>query len=79
MGNNQMLVGDTVTGEIRRFLVGPKECEVTGMCWAPDRRTMFVGIQHPGEKSGSNFPHGGDALARSGVFAISRTDGAIIG
>ncbi|MEP5155557.1 PhoX family phosphatase [Planktotalea sp.] len=79
MGNNQMLVGDTFTGEIRRFLVGPKECEVTGMCWSPDRRTMFVGIQHPGERSGSNFPHGGDALARSGVFAVSRTDGAVIG
>ncbi|MGH1577254.1 PhoX family protein [Planktotalea sp.] len=79
MGNNQMLVGDTVTGEIRRFMVGPKECEVTGMCWSPDRRTMFVGIQHPGEKSGSHFPHGGETLPRSGVFAISRTDGAVIG
>ncbi|MGB7317221.1 MAG: PhoX family phosphatase [Planktotalea sp.] len=79
MGNNQMLVGDTVTGEIRRFMVGPKECEVTGMCWSPDRRTMFVGIQHPGEKSGSHFPHGGDTLPRSGVFAISRKDGAVIG
>ncbi|MEP0072499.1 MAG: PhoX family phosphatase, partial [Marinomonas sp.] len=29
-GNNQMLVGDPETGEIRRFLVGPKECEITG-------------------------------------------------
>ena len=29
-GNNQMLVGDPQTGEIRRFMVGPKECEVTG-------------------------------------------------
>lgn len=79
MGNNQMLCGDTVTGEIRRFLVGPRECEVTGLCWSPDRRTMFVGIQHPGEKGNSNFPRGGDSVPRSGVFAIRRTDGGLIG
>ena len=38
MGNNQMLAGDPVTGEIRRFMVGPKECEVTGLTWSPDRK-----------------------------------------
>lgn len=48
-GNNQMLVGDPVTKEVRRFLVGPSGCEVTGITWTPDRRTMFVNIQHPGE------------------------------
>lgn len=79
MGNNQMLAGDTTTGEIRRFLVGPKECEVTGMAWSPDRKTMFVGIQHPGERSGSHFPHGGTSVPRSGVFAIRRTDGGLMG
>ncbi|GAA6182419.1 PhoX family phosphatase [Shimia sp. NS0008-38b] len=79
MGNNQMLAGDTVTGEIRRFLVGPKECEVTGVCWSPDRRTMFVGIQHPGERGNSHFPDGGKSLPRSGVFAVRRVDGGLIG
>jgi len=44
MGNNQMLVADTESGEIRRFLVGPNECEVTGATWSADGRTMFVGI-----------------------------------
>jgi len=48
-GNNQMLAADVSTGEIRRFLVGPSGCEVTGVTWTPDRRTMFVNIQHPGE------------------------------
>ena len=48
-GNNQMLVADPVTKEIRRFLVGPAGCEVTGITWTPDRKTMFVNIQHPGE------------------------------
>ena len=59
-GNNQMLVGDPGTGEIRRFMVGPRECEVTGITWSADRRSVFVGIQHPGEKGGSHFPDGGD-------------------
>lgn len=79
MGNNQMLCGDTVTGEIRRFLVGPRECEVTGLCWSPDRRTMFVGIQHPGNKGNSNFPRGGNSVPRSTVLAIRRTDGGLVG
>lgn len=79
MGNNQMLVGDPSTGEIQRFLVGPKECEVTGITWSSDRRTLFVGIQHPGEKGNSHFPGGGDSVPRSSVIAITRNDGGLIG
>ena len=51
MGNNQMLVADPVTKEIRRFLVGPSGCEITGITWTPDRGTMFINVQHPGELS----------------------------
>lgn len=79
MGNNQMLVGDPQTGEIRRFLVGPRECEVTGLAFSPDRRTLFVGIQHPGEKGDSHFPDGNDSVPRSSVAAITRDDGGVIG
>ncbi|WP_020593969.1 PhoX family protein [Kiloniella laminariae] len=79
MGNNQMLIGDTETGEIQRFLVGPKECEVTGITWSGDRKTVFVGIQHPGEEGNSHFPEGGSAVPRSAVIAVTRDDGAVIG
>ena len=74
MGNNQMLVGDPVSGEIARFLTGPKGCEVTGSTWSTDLRTMFVGIQHPG----GSFPDGA-GLPRSTVIAIRRDDGGVIG
>jgi len=73
-GNNQMLVGDPVTGEIARFLTGPNGCEVTGLTWSADRRTMFVGIQHPG----GDWPDG-NALPRSSVIAVKRADNGIIG
>ncbi|WP_310618913.1 PhoX family protein [Flexibacterium corallicola] len=79
MGNNQMLVGDTKTGDISRFLVGPVGCEVTGATWSADKKTMFVGIQHPGEKGGSHFPEGGESLPRSTVIAITRDDGGVMG
>ena len=79
MGNNQMLVGDPESGEIRRFLVGPRECEVTGLTWSADRRTLFVGIQHPGRKGGSHFPDGGDTVPRSAVVAVTRDDDGVIG
>ena len=78
-GNNQMLVGDPETGEIRRFLVGPRECEVTGITWSADRRTLFIGIQHPGEQGGSHFPDGGDTAPRSCVVAVTRDDGGVMG
>jgi hypothetical protein len=79
-GNNQMLVGEPETGEIRRFLVGPRQCEVTGLAWSPDRKTMFVGIQHPGGKSGdSHFPDGGSMAPRSSIVAVTRRDGGPVG
>ena len=79
-GNNQMLAADTETGEIRRFLVGPVACEVTGLSFSLDRRTMFVGIQHPGEKGFlSTWPGGKTDVPRSGVVAVTRDDGAVIG
>lgn len=78
-GNNQMLAGDPATGEIRRFLTGPKQAEITGLTWSPDRRTMFVGVQHPGERGDGNWPDGGDSAPRSAVLAISRDDGGLVG
>jgi secreted PhoX family phosphatase len=75
MGNNQMLVGDPATGEIARFLTGPNGGEVTGITWSSDRRTLFVGLQHPG----GSFPGAEGDLARSSVIAIWRDDAAVIG
>jgi uncharacterized protein len=73
-GNNQMLIGDPVSGQIERFLTGPKDGEVTGLLWSADRKTAFVGIQHPG----GSWPDG-TGLPRSAVIAVWRTDGALIG
>lgn len=79
MGNNQMLIADPDSGEIKRFMVGPRECEITGITWSPDRRTVFVGIQHPGEKGDSHFPDGGASVPRSAVIAVARDDDGPIG
>ena len=79
MGNNQMLFADPKSGEIKRFMVGPNECEITGLTWSPDRKTMFVGIQHPGEKGNSHWPEGGNATPRSAIIAVTREDGGLIG
>ncbi|SOD40460.1 PhoX family protein [Nitrosovibrio sp. Nv4] len=49
IGGNVMLCADPSTGETRRFLTAPKNCEVTGVTNTPDGKTMFIGIQHPGE------------------------------
>jgi secreted PhoX family phosphatase len=51
IGNNQMLVADPHTRDVRRFLVGPRGCEITGITATPDQRTLFVNVQHPGEST----------------------------
>ncbi|MFW9267090.1 PhoX family protein [Pseudomonas sp. NR3] len=80
MGNNQMLCADPNSGEIRRFMVGPVGCEVTGISFAPDYKAIFVGIQHPGENGGSTFPeHLPNGKPRSSVMVITREDGGVIG
>lgn len=78
-GNNQMLCADPVTQEIRRFFVGPKECEVTGITFTPDYKTMFVNIQHPGEDGDSHWPAGGNSIPRSATVVITKDDGGVIG
>jgi secreted PhoX family phosphatase len=73
-GNNQMLIGDPVSGQIERFLTGPNGSEITGLLWSADRKTAFVGVQHPG----GSWPDG-TGLPRSAVIAVWRADGALIG
>lgn len=80
MGNNQMLCADPETGEIRRFATGPIACEITGLTFSPDQRTVFIGVQHPGEKGApSHFPAGGNSKPRSTIMVVQREDGGIIG
>jgi secreted PhoX family phosphatase len=91
LGNNQMLCADPASREVRRFLTGPRGCEVTGATQSADRRTMFVNIQHPGENPGErNDPANPKAISawpdgatggrpRSATLAIRRTDGGPIG
>jgi uncharacterized protein len=53
--NGSTLNVDTYVGKkpaadtLRRFLVGPVDCEITGITETPDGKTLFVNIQHPGE------------------------------
>ena len=84
LGNNQMLCANLATGRIRRFMTGPRGCEITGCVVTPDRRTLFVNIQHPGETSddggtSGHWPDGGTTRPRSAIVAVRRTDGGVVG
>lgn len=74
-GNNQMLCGDPKTGEVRRFLTGPVGCEITGLTFSEDQKTMFVGVQHPS----GHFPQGGSNKPRSTIVMITKENGGVIG
>jgi secreted PhoX family phosphatase len=91
LGNNQMLCVDPKTREARRFLTGPRGCEVTGITATPDGRTFFVNIQHPGESPSersdpanpqaiSTWPDGpAGGRPRSATIVIRRDDGGVMG
>ncbi|NTV97073.1 MAG: PhoX family phosphatase [Thiobacillus sp.] len=76
---------------LRRFLVGPKGCEITGITETPDGKAIFVNIQHPGENTSaanigdpasyeSNWPGTADVdRPRSSTVVITRDDGGVVG
>jgi uncharacterized protein len=73
---------------LRRFLVGPKQCEITGVAETPDGKALFINIQHPGEETppnfttgefGSHWPGGGLTRPRSATIVITRDDGGDVG
>ena len=81
------LVGAAPEANLRRFLVGPVECEITGVDSTPDGRTLFVNIQHPGERGDagnitSNWPQsqGGTTSGRprSATVVITKDDGGVV-
>ena len=74
--NNMMLAANPVTRDIRRFFVGPKGCEVTGVVTTPDVRTMFVNIQHPA----MDWPFGSEGdHPRDATVIVTRDDKGVIG
>ncbi|MBP6599874.1 MAG: DUF839 domain-containing protein, partial [Giesbergeria sp.] len=88
-------VGKPATPDtLKRFLVGPKGCEITGLAETPDGKTVFVNIQHPGEstkmadiadpaKYQSQWPanagYGAGKRPRSATIVITKNDGGKIG
>lgn len=79
---------------LRRFLVGPRGAEITGITETPDGRAIFVNIQHAGEntkmadvndpsKYESRWPanagYGAGQRPRSATIVITKNDGGVIG
>jgi secreted PhoX family phosphatase len=81
-------VGKAPGTNLRRFLVGPLEAEITGVDSTPDGKTLFVNIQHPGENGNtgnitSNWPANQNAPApgtrpRSATVVITKNDGGVV-
>jgi secreted PhoX family phosphatase len=86
------IVGRAPGANLKRFLVGPKECEITGVDSTPDGRTLFVNIQHPGEEGAAGFPNtfpsnwpasqtnpAAVSRPRSATIVITKDDGGVVG
>ena len=87
----ETIVGAKMTDDnLRRFLTGPTECEITGVTMTPDHKAIFINVQHPGEdsesydKPTSHWPatqkdsSNKTARPRSATVVITRKDGGTI-
>ncbi|WP_230769272.1 PhoX family protein [Sphingomonas sp. Leaf4] len=77
-------IGKAPGTTLRRFLVGPVGCEITGVDSTPDGRSLFVNIQHPGEngdllRSTSIWPATtAGSRPRSATVVITKKDGGVV-
>ncbi len=64
-------------GKVIQMVSAPRDAELTGPFFAPDGKTLFLSVQHPGEYSSgpddltSHWPDGGDTIPRPAVVAIT--------
>ena len=83
----QTYVSASMGTNLKRFLVGPVDCEITGLAESPDGKALFVNIQHPGETTAaaninsplSTWPGAAGARPRSATIVITKNDGGVIG
>lgn len=76
IGTNQLLCADPLSRQVKRFLVGPRGCELTGLTGTPDGKTLWCNIQHPK----LSYPASdGKTRPRSTTLVITKKDGGVIG
>lgn len=68
---DDQLIRPQTQASLKRFLVGPSGCEMTGCDLAADNKTLFANVQHPG----GDFPdYSAERPPRSATLAIRRRD-----
>ena len=66
-----------MAGKAFQVASAPIDAELTGPYFAPDGETLFLSVQHPGERSAkgngvtSHWPDGADSTPRPSVVQIS--------
>ncbi|MBE9169090.1 DUF839 domain-containing protein [Pleurocapsales cyanobacterium LEGE 06147] len=73
-GNNSIWFIPTsgaLAGEVYPFAIGPMDCECTGPFFSSDGQTLFLAVQHPGEKQGIRQ----DMATQIRQFELLTTDG----
>ena len=73
-GNNSLWyvpMSGNLAGETYPFAIGPMECEMTGPFLSKDQKTLFLSVQHPGERNSIRQ----DMATEQRDFELFTTDG----
>ena len=79
-GNNSLYViprSGSQAGEVIRVASAPTDAELTGPWFSPDGSTLFLSVQHPGERTKdlrkltSKWPFDKDGIPKSSVVTIT--------
>ena len=79
-GNNGLFLvpaAGEYKGQVLQIASAPVDAELTGPFFSPDGKTLFLSVQHPGEKGKgldnltSHWPAGGNNTPKPSVVAIS--------
>lgn len=86
-GNDASVISAKDQAQLKRFAVGPNDCEVTGIFATPDKTALFINVQHPGNwpadpavaTQDATRTASGRVRPRAATVVIQKADGGQIG
>ncbi|MFT7088970.1 MAG: secreted PhoX family phosphatase [Glaciecola sp.] len=80
----QQVLSSANQAQLKRFFVGPNDCEITGLTYTPDHTSFFANVQHPSNwpssmNAATQTPKGTTVRPRAATVVIRKINGEDVG